>query len=205
MSDVEVVNPRRGVFGRMPRALQWALLTVIFLGLFWVWDQYVRPLADKWDKQVSAIESRVKDIRATETISSKFPGLQEVAVTLGPVDTPTTEKEAEAAFVDAVNRVLQKNGATNQSTSYRSRGKLSKTALMSITGGTKRIDRYTGDLKFDATPKATAAIIADLESDPDIEAVDSVRMTRDTNGKVKVHLTVETWVISSEASKGEAL
>jgi hypothetical protein len=206
VSDTETVNANASAFARMPRAIQWALLAAIGFCAFWVWDQYVNPLKDSWDKDAAAIETSVKDIRSTDSVSSRIQGIKDVVVTLGPVDKPASSKDGQAAVYDAVNKVLAKNGVAKDSFSLRSRGKLSKTALVSITSGNKRIDRLTGDLKFDATPKAAAAIIADLESNPDIEAVDSVRMTRDTNGKVKVHVTVEAWVLTTDSSsKGDAI
>ena len=203
MSDAP--NANQSAFARMPRALQWALLAIIGFGLFALWDQFLNPLKVSWDKETAAIESSVRDIRNTEAVTSRIQGVKDVVVALGPVDAPTNDREGAAALNVAINEVLKNNGAVNPSFSFRSRGKLSKTALVSITSGSKRIDRLTGDLKFDATPKNAAAIIAALESNPDIEAVDSVRMTRDTAGKVKVHLTLEIWVLTSESSKGEAI
>jgi hypothetical protein len=205
VSEPRVANANVSTFGRMPRALQWALLAAIGFFLFWLWNQFLNPQKDAWDKDAAAIESSVKDIRNTEAVTSKIQGIKDVVVALGPVDAPTSSVRGRDELNDAVNKVLRDNGALNQSFSFRSRGMLSKTALVSITAGTKRIDRLTGDLKFDANPKAAAAIIADLESNPNIEAVDSVRLTRDTGGKVKVHLTVEAWVLTTDASKAETL
>ena len=204
MSDPGIANANVSTFGRLPRALQWALLAAIGFCLFWLWNQFLNPQKDAWDKDAAAIESSVKDIRNTEAVTSKIQGIKDVVVTLGPVDTPRSSREGPDALNEAVNKVLAKYGVAKDSFSFRS-GRLSKTALVNITTGTKRIDRLTGDLKFDATPKNAAAIIADLESNPDIEAVDSVRMTRDTGGKVKVHLTVEAWVLTTESSKAETI
>lgn len=192
-------------FSRMPRAVQWGLLAAIGFCLFLIWDQFLNPQKGSWDKEAAAIESSVKDIRNTTSVTSKIQGIKDVVVTLGPVDTPTSSTNGRDALNDAINKVLAQHGVAKDSFAFRSRGKLSKTALVSITTGTKRIDRLTGDLKFDATPKNAAAIIADLESNPDIEAVDSVRMTRDTGGKVKVHLTVEAWVLTTESGKADAI
>ena len=60
------------------------------------------------------------------------------------------------------------------------------------------MERITGDLRFDASPTEAIAIIAELEASPTIEAVSDVRMTlQGGRQKVRVDLTVESWIVSS--------
>ena len=57
----------------------------------------------------------------------------------------------------------------------------------------------TGDLRFDATPAIAAKVIAALETSPDIDAISSLRMTRQPGPRrVTVVLTVESWIVSAE-------
>lgn len=201
MSEAASIMDR---YRRMPRAIRWALLAAIGIALFEVREIVLRPFANAWDHKAEIIEDRVSQVRASQDISREIDQMHDLVRDLGPVDVPRNEADGQKSLNAAIGQVLQKNGATNQSWAIGPKGNLSKTALPSIANG-KRIERLAGDLKFDATPKAAAAIIAELESNPDIETVDSVRMTRDASGgKVKVHLTIEAWVLASEAVKGEA-
>lgn len=185
-------------FRALPRAIQWAAIAALGMVLFLAWDWYIAPAADRWNKEADAIQNRVHEVRAVQDATSDVGTIRGLVTNLGPVEPPTGESIGAAQFNNVVNQVIKKHGATNDSLGLRSKGKLPKTALPSFARG-KRIERWTGDLKFDATPSAAAAIIADLEASPDIEAIESVRISRDAQGKVKVHLAIEAWVLSGEA------
>ena len=47
-----------------------------------------------------------------------------------------------------------------------------------------------------------AAIISELESDPAIEAVTSVKLDREENGVIRVRLTLESWVRAGRGGRG---
>ena len=191
-------------YRQIPRAFRWALLAAIGIALFEVREMFLRPVADQWDRSAERIKNQVTEVRASEEVTREINQMRDVVVNLGPVDVPNNEYEGAKALDDTVIQVLQKNNASNPSRGTSHKGNLAKTALTSIANG-KRIERLTEDIKFDSTPKAAAAIIAELESNPNIETVESVRLTRDTGGKVKVHLIIEAWVLASatEAPKGE--
>jgi hypothetical protein len=190
-------------FRAFPRAIQWAVLAVLAVLLFLVWDEYIAPIGHDWNERADDIQADVNEVRAVHASVREVRNIEDVVTNLGPVEPPTGESVGTASFNNIVNQVIKKHGAVNDSLGFRSKGNLPKDVSPSISRN-KRVERWTGDLKFDATPSAAAAIIADLEASPDIEAVESIRMTRDTQGKVKVHLTIEAWVLSSEAPKGEA-
>ena len=50
-------------FLALPRAVQWALLAAIGVGLFLVWDSWIAPLKDDLDKKSSVIEAQVRESR----------------------------------------------------------------------------------------------------------------------------------------------
>lgn len=200
MSGLASISSR---FQQLPRALQWSALAALALALFMLWAEYLQPVADRWDRSAEGIESRVKEVRAVETVARELENMKDVVITLGPVEPPTGEQASADSLNSMVNQVLEKNNANNQSSGLRSKTNLPKTALMSIVRGSKRVERHAYDLKFESTPQAAAAIVAELESSPYIEAVTSLRMTRDAAGKVKVTLTIEAWVLSAETAKRE--
>ena len=89
---------------------------------------------------------------------------------------------------------------TRQSrSSIRSRRRPLKLHHLPIRG-----ERLTGDLKFSAKPEVALAILCDLETSPDIDQFSIVRLSKDQNGKVKVHYVLEAWVIASEGSSSAA-
>lgn len=196
-------KPLRQQFREMPRAIQWAAIAGIGMVLFMLWDMTVRPLADEFNRSADLIEVQANDVRAAQSVTTELrkPEIGELVVGLGPVVQPASEAVRADALNQVINTVLKKHGVTKESFGFRP-GKLSKPAML---GGDKRIDRLSADLKFDATPAVAAAIIAELESSPDIESISSVRITKDASGKVKVHITLDTWMISfgnSSATSG---
>ena len=188
-------------FRQMPRVMQWVAVAAAGLVLFVIWDQAIRPQTEAWGKQADVIQSNVAKVRASETVARDLRLSEPLVKALGPVRVPVPIAEGSRMFNDVVLGVLEKHGVT-PNFSVRSRGKLPKTSLTEVTSGSKRIDRLTGDLKFDATPAAAVAIISELESSPHIESIGSLRMVRDTGGRVKVQLTIEAWTLATDAVKG---
>jgi hypothetical protein len=181
-------------FQQLPRALKWAVLAAFGLVLFLIWDNYLRDVSDDLNRQADAIESQVAQVRSVGKLSDSAARVIEA---VGPVEFPRPEAETSAAVDALVISLLTKHGATNPNFSLRTKGLLPKKTLEEVLGG-KRLERLAGDLKFEASPKAAAAIIAELEASPDVETVNSVRISRTTPGKVQVQLTIEAWVLSSE-------
>jgi hypothetical protein len=97
---------------------------------------------------------------------------------------------------------LNKHRATSAVFSSRPGSRLPRNALVELTGGTGRIDRLTKEVKFDATPDAALAVIADLEASPHVDSISSVRIVRDAGGKVKVTLTIESWIRGDDRAAG---
>jgi hypothetical protein len=191
-------------YQKMSRAMQWATLAALGLALYFMWDNAIRPVTDDLNDDADVIARDVSELRSIETESQRLKDFKSPVVwNIGPVRPPAAVAEGSKKFNDVVLEVLQKHGATNTNFSSRPRGKLPRSALVSYANN-GRIDRLTGDIKFDASPEKAAAIIAELESSPDIEAITSLRLVRDTGRKVRVTLTVETWVLATDATGGVA-
>ena len=60
--------------------------------------------------------------------------------------------------------------------------------------------KLSADLRFVATPGDTIAIIAALEARPEIESVSRVRMAKQGGSKVAADLTIEAWLVKSDAA-----
>lgn len=184
-------------FRALPRAMQWALVAVVGIGGFLLWDATINQWSQQINRSADAILANVSQIRAGTEVTTDFERMTEVIVGLGPVELPDTPSEGETKLNRVVNDVLKRHTVSNTSFDMRLRGKLPPNALAGVTGGA-RVDRLVGDLKFTASPAEALAVIAELESSPEIEAVNTVRMTKDAAQKVKVNLTLESWVISQD-------
>ncbi|MCI0629108.1 MAG: hypothetical protein L0Y44_00460 [Phycisphaerales bacterium] len=187
----------------LPRAVQWLMWAALGTALLLVWDQFLAPIADEWNQRADRIQNNVKQVRDGEQLANQFRGINTVVTSLGPVEAPEDQAAGSNSLNDAVISVVQKHGAANSnfSFSWRSKGKINRPSL-ALTKPNQRVERLTADVKFDSTPQVAAAIIADLESSPDVEAIESVRLVRDSGGKVKAHVTVEAWVLSTETPRG---
>lgn len=190
-------------FTKLPRAIQWAAYAAIVIVLLLVWEQHLFPIADGWNKSAAQIEKNVAQARQGRKVAADLQkqDIQQVVLSLGTVKVPTGEVESAQALNKIINAVLVKHHATDQTISHRARTRLQRTALANIAQG-RRVDKMSTDLKFVATPAVALAIIADLESSPDINSIYSVRMTREGNGRVKVQLTLEAWMFGSESPGG---
>jgi hypothetical protein len=186
-------------YRRLPRAGQWAVAAVLGGVLLIVWNDYVLSLAADWNEQADELLADAREAAGGERRLSRMNGLRDIIQALGPVQRPGTEAQAELALNDAVNEVLKRHRVSDDSFNYRGPEKLPRGTLSEILRTSQRAERITGDLRFDAAPTEAIAIIAELEASPTIEAVSDVRMTlQGGRQKVRVDLTVESWIVSSE-------
>jgi hypothetical protein len=191
MNQLDAIIDR---FRTLPRAMQWALLAAIGLVVFLIWSEGVVPIIDRWDRQATAIEGKLIKVRESKKIKDELVAMQPFVTAVGPVQRPGNEAEGSSDLQSVINGVLQNFAVSDQQLGLSLRSYLPKTALTGLSGN-RRIQKLTGDLKFTAAQDVAVAVIAAFESSPDIEQVNSVRLTKDGGGKVKVHITLEAWVI----------
>lgn len=184
-------------FSTMPRTIQWLAVAAVAVLLFLVWDTYLEPWTAKINTNADITENNIREIRSVQQKAMNNRQMEQLITTIGPVRFPESEALSSAAAQQAVNSLLAKHGALKGSSFSVRSGVLPRKVLEGVA--TARLERLTGDLKFEATPEKAAAIIAELEASPNVEAITSLRMTKDTGGKVKVNLALEAWV---EASGG---
>jgi hypothetical protein len=196
MTSTQTISRR---FRRLPRAGQWAVGAGVVVVLLLVWNDYILAQAAAWNEQADELLADAREAAGGERRLSRVNGLRNTIQGLGPVQRPGTESQAELALNDAVNEVLKRHRVSDDSFNYRGPEKLPRGTLGQILRSGQRVERITGDLRFDASPSEAIAIIAELEASPTIEAVSDVRMTlQGGRQKVRVDLTVESWIVSSE-------
>ncbi|MFB3138343.1 MAG: hypothetical protein ACE10B_03885 [Phycisphaerales bacterium] len=186
-------------FRQLPRAVQWASLAAIGIGLFLLYDEHVRPITTTWHDHADEMLKEVGEAARSENRSRQLRAMREPILGLGAVETPSNEAQGSNALNDAVNEVLKRHNVTRDSFNLRGATRLPRSTLSQIIQTNQLVQRITGDFRFDAAPDEAIAIIAELESSPMIEAISSVRITRVSGTrKVTVDLTVEAWIVSAE-------
>ncbi|MHC4275356.1 MAG: hypothetical protein ACYSUR_17040 [Planctomycetota bacterium] len=186
---------------RLPRAGQWAVAAAVGIALFMAWNDYVLTWAAALNDQADKLLADAREAAGGERRARRLNGLRNVIQGLGPVERPGSESQADdLALNDAVNEVLKAHRVSEDRFNYRGPEKLKRGTLSQILRPGQRVERITGDLRFDASPEEAIAIIAELEASPTIEAVSDVRMAvLAGRQRVRVDLTVESWIESSES------
>jgi len=194
-------------FRRLPRALQWAVYAAVGMGGFVVVNDHIWKQAAEWRRQADSIQAQLQDVHDGRSIADKLLKMQDTIVAHGRVSIPDSD-DAEAgsdAFNATVTAVLKAHAVRKDSFDRRDLSKLKLDHASFVPAG-QEAHYISGDLRFEASPDEAAAVIAELESSPNIEAVTSVRMTRLGGARrVKVQVTLEAWVLTaSKSSKRKA-
>jgi hypothetical protein len=189
------VEPLWRRFRALPRAFQWAGYAVLFFAIWYLW-----LAAGEWratfESKADAIERHVQTVLDAPDLSAQLRRMRPIIASVGAVDMPQNVTSGSKALHNAVTDVLKKfSSVKNSEFNQRFDRRLPSSVLPELTGGAGRIEVYKGDLRFDATVDDATAIIAALESDPDIEMIKSLRMSKAGSGKVSVRLALEAWVL----------
>ncbi len=190
-------------FAQLPRAARWALVgAVVILAL--LFTDYLWKFTDKWNDQADVIRSQVRQAARTNGGLDRIDRMKDLISGVGPVVKPDSEGDANKALTQSVNAILKLHSVSNDDFKIRPPAPLPTGTLEKIVQGrNQRVERLTGELRFDASPEHTMAILAELESNEDIESVSHVRLNKKPGTrKLSVRLTVEAWILSSAAGRG---
>ena len=184
---------------RAPKTVQWSIGAAVVAVLFLVWNDFVVQLTDEWDLRAQRMLANV-DRAAGDTQRLQSLGrLRPVVLGLGPLDEPGSQSDAEKRLNMTINEVLKEHTVLKDSFNYRGPSKLRRGTLSRVIAPGQQVEHITGDLRFDATPETAAKVIAQLEASADIDAISSLRMTRQAGPRrVTVVLTVEAWIVTAE-------
>ncbi len=190
-------------FRAFPRAIQWALIAGVCILVFVIWNDYIKAIGDEWALAADRIERQVAEVRNSVALEDDFESMKDTIRGLGPVHVPASEQAATTALNDVVNNLLKeyRNSITNQQFNRAAGDRLRKGSLHGIIGAQQVGKKLTGELEFDAPPEIATAILAKLESSPDIESVTEVRFTKLGGREVGVKLKLEAWVVVRDTSR----
>ncbi len=186
-------------YRRLPKTVQWSIGAAVVAVLFLAWNDFVVRLTDDWDGRAQRMLANVDKAAGDAQRLQSLGRLRPVVLGLGPLDAPGPESDGEKRLNKAINEVLKQHTVLHDSFSYRGPSKLRRGTLSRVIAPGQQVERITGDLRFDAKPETAMKIIAALEASADIDAISSLRMTRQPGPRrVTVVLTVEAWIVSAE-------
>ncbi len=190
-------------FDQLPRAAQWALIGAVVIIAPLIYTDYLSKFTDEWNDKADGIRSDVRQAALTNSGFDRIDQMKDLISGVGPVAKPTTEADANKALTESVNAILKLHSVSNDDFKIRPPARLPTGTLEKIVQGrNQRVERLTGELRFDASPEHTLAIIAELESSEDIESISHVRLNKKPGTpKLSVRLTVEAWILSSGAGR----
>ncbi|HWB20346.1 MAG TPA: hypothetical protein VG711_08615 [Phycisphaerales bacterium] len=185
----------------MSRAMQWATYAAIVFVAFFIWDSTINALAQDWKMRGDQIVEDARKLESGSELASKYHSVDRVASEIGEIELPQLDKIGAERLHKAVNEVLAKHSFTDVNYDQSIKGRMTSdegAILKSVPNSSgKSVTAISGELQFDATLEQAIQIISDLEDRPEISCVSSVRLLRDKSKKVKVRVTVESWVLSN--------
>lgn len=120
----------------------------------------------------------------------------------GKVAFPGEPAERSEAFNRKVNEVLSRHSIKGDRRVTRA-APLEAGPLDTVAGQNRRIERLIMDIQFDASPEQVSAVLADLESTPEVAAVSRIQLRREAGAdagagsrSLRVNLSVEAWLLA---------
>lgn len=180
-------------WGEMSRALKVGFVAaVLFGGYFllesttWQWARATGAKADQYQTELNkASNSPLLD-----------GNVREVILAHGAIRIPPDVDEGLSRLFDAVNETLKRHKqASDWSYKARDQVRLQGESLMGVLPSGVEAAKVAGELEFTAPADVATNIIAELESDPAIDAIASVDMKRvEGRPALRVKMVVESWV-----------
>ena len=184
-------------FRQLPRAIQWAAYAAAGTALFIGVNDYLWEQAKDWSTKADKIEKQFQSVRDGQKIADQLLLMRNPLVAHGEIRIPDQAGEGGPALDAAVTAVMNRHSIRH---TYDRRAPVAlKGSLATIKDGLDKAQSISAELRFEASPEDTTAVIAELESSADIEAIRNVRITRITGARrLKVQLTLEAWVFSGK-------
>jgi hypothetical protein len=191
-------NPTLVKVRNLPPGKRAAVFAGVALVAWMALEQWSWSWARAWSDQADRIQRALAESR--ELAASDDPMARSGAELYGPVDPPSSENDGAQAMAEAVNSVVKRH-ATSGFSYDAQRASTRLSGAVNIGGASDRVSRVMGEVRFDATPAEAAKIIAELESNPAIEAISALRIEKlENETRVNVRLTVEAWVFGARSA-----
>lgn len=157
-----------------------------------VWDEYVRPTADAWNKESDRISSTIERARTLDQRTD--PKIERLATALGPIEVPRSAAPGATRLESTISKICSQYEIVPK-IDGRTGSKLpSNSPLSTMAGG--RVERIICELEFVSDSETVVEVIRDLEAEPEIESISSLRLKLVDDGpKLEVRIMVEAWIV----------
>jgi hypothetical protein len=177
----------------LPRPQRLAVIALLAL-LAWVAaDELLWAPARAWADRSERIEQALD--RGASRGSSVTVDLRRSIATFGAVTPPEPAPTGREKLARAIDEVMRRNKVAGYS--YETRvGQRVKDADTASLGAA--VDRLQAEVKFEVPAEVLPRLVAELEADPVIDGVTSMRIEKnDQARRLAVQATIESWVLSA--------
>jgi hypothetical protein len=157
-----------------------------------VWDEYVQPTANDWNTESDRISSTIERARTLDQRTD--PKIERLATALGPIEVPRSAAPGATRLESTVSKICSQYQIVPK-IDGRTGSKLpSSSPLSAMAGG--RVERIICELEFISDSETVVDVIRDLEAEPEIESISSLRLQLVDDGpKLEVRIMVEAWIV----------
>jgi hypothetical protein len=182
----------------LPERTRWAVYALAALVGWLAVDDLLWSPARAWSAEGDRIEAALARGRGP---SLEVPtDVRRAIATFGPVEPPEEAGRGRERLSESINEVAKRHKVAGYSFETRIGPRLKDADAITLGPA---VDRLQAELKFETTAEELPRIIADLESQPDIELVSSLRITRNEQSrKIGVQATIEAWTLAQGGRRG---
>ncbi|MSQ90085.1 MAG: hypothetical protein EXS01_01650 [Phycisphaerales bacterium] len=187
-------------FQKLPPVWRNAIVAAGVVVVYVFLDDYCWSYARQWTADGDRLQSLLQRGAARQGPLSK--DVESAVVAFGAVELPDAESRASESLAQAVNETMKKHRITSYGYEAMSGGKLPSSALTTVAGAGRRIERLRGEIQFEAPADEVAQILNDFEEHSAIDSINSVKLTwLEDKNKVGIRLSAEAWAIASRDSR----
>lgn len=205
------MNGLNSQFRRLSRPLQWALLGLLALGLYFVVVEPALVKVSELNEKADDLSQRLATARTrrerTVQLGRAIKGGQErYGAVLSPGENPD---ERMQAFASMVGGVLKEHGVDQYRLETRPPVQITQGVLrQTFSRNGKSVLRAVSDCRFSASPETVSAVLASLEQSSVVGSVSNVQIRKadalrgeSQVRELTVDLAIEAWVLDAESTR----
>ena len=175
----------------------WKFLIAIAMVLlvYLVADDMVWPTSEEWTLESEQLEQLLHESQNMDRKVNRQ--LEWTIASLGPIEVPRSPNPGADRLESTVNDIVKAHDVKSYTFETRPGARVqASSALKNIAGG-GRVERVHAEVEFQATPEDAIELVRELEAEPEIESIGSLRITAGEPASLKmvdVKLVVEAWI-----------
>ena len=166
-----------------------ALLLLVYL----VANDLIWPTSEKWALESEQLEQLLDESRSIDRKIDRK--LVWIVASLGPIEVPRSPNDGAVRLEATVNDIVSEHRVKSYTFETRPGARVQASAALRNIAGGGRVERVHAEVEFQATPEDAIELVRELEAEPEIESIGSLRMTAVPELRlVDVQLVVEAWI-----------